>query len=489
MDCSVDSAGRITSSIGSGLAEGTYSLQLVWVKNWMRPYVKGGGFANPDHSSRSDCFTLTRKDMLFTITNQSSEAEVMTGSTALFRFRTSAASYGYDGLSAWEVAVMRGTTTLPEDEWVANLSEMNARFSVIRTEWDNDVQGSQRGIKQRAGDAISSMQSVESSVEAAESSRVSAESSRVSAEAVRSSYEAARVSAEAQRASTASSDHSTAALDHSTASSDHSTASLDHSIAVQDHANLGARVSALEADAVRSVEQSLTDAQKRQARSNIGAQSVLVFDSAPTEGSMNPVTSGGLKARFDEIESHIFPLTVSLSVESNLLEYTGVSVSDIVYWSVARSGASVAPDTLNLKVNGSTVWSVPYSSGSYSASLNTLGSVPISISVTKGSLSASKSVSVEMVKRMYFGFSGDSITDPTSLVPQQLKSSPAGSYTLTNPAQGKFLWLCVGGNKAIARVTSSGFEVPMSSFVEVGGYRCYRSSSPLAAGPMSFTVQ
>lgn len=49
-------------------------------------------------------------------------------------------------------------------------------------------------------------------------------------------------------------------------------------------------------DVVKYTAQSLTDAQKTQARQNIGAGGVLTLDAAPTADSSNPVTSAGIHA-------------------------------------------------------------------------------------------------------------------------------------------------------------------------------------------------
>ena len=51
--------------------------------------------------------------------------------------------------------------------------------------------------------------------------------------------------------------------------------------------------------AVRFESQSLTTAQKEQARTNIGAQATLTFDNTPTASSTNPVTSDGIKTALD----------------------------------------------------------------------------------------------------------------------------------------------------------------------------------------------
>ena len=52
-------------------------------------------------------------------------------------------------------------------------------------------------------------------------------------------------------------------------------------------------------DVVKYTAQSLTDAQKTQARQNIGAGETLIFDATPTANSNNPVTSNGIKTALD----------------------------------------------------------------------------------------------------------------------------------------------------------------------------------------------
>lgn len=54
-----------------------------------------------------------------------------------------------------------------------------------------------------------------------------------------------------------------------------------------------------------TVEQTFTEEQKAMARENIGAQAQLTFDSTPTQGSENPVTSGGVFAAEKAIEDDV----------------------------------------------------------------------------------------------------------------------------------------------------------------------------------------
>ena len=99
---------------------------------------------------------------------------------------------------------------------------------------------------------------------------------------------------------------------------------------------------------------------------------------------------------------------------------------------------------------------------------------------------------ITFVKAMYFGFAGSSISSFDDLAKQGLKTSPAGSYTLTNMANN-YMWLCVPDNMTIKKVTMSGFDVPMDAPVELtdntyGVYNCYRSSNALVDGTYNIVI-
>ena len=58
--------------------------------------------------------------------------------------------------------------------------------------------------------------------------------------------------------------------------------------------------------------QSLSDSEKAQVRTNIGAQEVLTFDTEPVEGSTNPITSGGVYDALQIILDAEYPRAVAL---------------------------------------------------------------------------------------------------------------------------------------------------------------------------------
>ena len=155
---------------------------------------------------------------------------------------------------------------------------------------------------------------------------------------------------------------------------------------------------------------------------------------------------------------------------------------------MTRQGESTIIDSMSLKQDSETIASGTSASGMQSASLNKLGVTAFLLTASKDTLSASKTLNVEMVRKMYFGFADDDLADPTTLTAQTLKSSPVGTYTMSNITAGKYLWLCVGTNKTINGVTSGGFEVQMEDAETIGNYKCYRSSEALAAGSITFTI-
>ena len=95
--------------------EGVYSVELVWWKNGETMHARD--------------VQRTRVDNLFCLTTNQFEAD-SEQAPVLLRLNTVAHAYGYDGLSAYEIACLRGTvggtgegTWLSEKEWVQIRSE------------------------------------------------------------------------------------------------------------------------------------------------------------------------------------------------------------------------------------------------------------------------------------------------------------------------------------------------------------------------------
>lgn len=72
-----------------------------------------------------------------------------------------------------------------------------------------------------------------------------------------------------------------------------------------------------------------------------------------------------------------------------------------------------------------------------------------------------------------------------------IKTSPAGTYTIGLEEAG-YIWMCVPLEMAVSKVTSSGFDVPVTEYrkpdLNNNVYRCYRSDNKLVAGNYTITI-
>lgn len=161
----------ITSTLPTGLPEGVYGLLAVWFKSACNPFEGGNDVSLPPLGRMS----RSQVDDLFGITAVSNEADYSESSAVNIEVRSMVATYGYDGLSAYEIAVISGQTALRQSEWVSNITELNERLSEI--------------------------ENAETLRQTAEDSRSSEEGKRVSSEIVRQQNENARQAAEKKRTS------------------------------------------------------------------------------------------------------------------------------------------------------------------------------------------------------------------------------------------------------------------------------------------------
>lgn len=204
------------------------------------------------------------------------------------------------------------------------------------------------------------------------------------------------------------------------------------------------------------------------------------------DGDMTTVDS-----RLTELEKSQFPLTVATTLSSTLLEYTGVAQTVVVSYNVKRKGVPVVPESLKAMIDAVVVSLTAASSGSYNATVNKDGSTSIAIQAVKDGMTATETKTVQMVRAMYFGFSlyaAAASVDKVSLVKQAIKTSPGGTYTLTNSTDGCYLWLCVPDNMTINKVTLNGFDVPMETAVTIEKYKYYRSSNRLTNKDYTFVI-
>lgn len=201
------------------------------------------------------------------------------------------------------------------------------------------------------------------------------------------------------------------------------------------------------------------------------------------------------ESRLLALEQSEWPLSLELSINPILIEFTGSEKDTSVAWKIMRKGVGVTPTVLTFRQDGVALSAELVANGSISTKVNKLGDTVFEIAVEAEGMKKSTSKKLTMVLPVYMGFAGASdaagltITGLSKYAPL---TSPAGTYKIKNNADGIYLWLCVPDTMTINKVTSSGFTVPMREVqtgqTELGGYKCYRSSNAIVAGEYTYTI-
>lgn len=162
------------------------------------------------------------------------------------------------------------------------------------------------------------------------------------------------------------------------------------------------------------------------------------------------------------------------------------------------AGDPITPDTLTLKMNNKVLSNTPVNDLSSIKDVLTTSQdrITYSISITAHNVTRNASAVVSTYYPCYFGHTAKIVitsADVLGFSKQSVKPSPNGTYSMSEINQGDYVWLCVPSNFSINMVTSSGFSVPMEAAISVpvdgkGSYKCYRTSSSLAAGTFNFVI-
>lgn len=204
---------------------------------------------------------------------------------------------------------------------------------------------------------------------------------------------------------------------------------------------------------------------------------------------------GKLEAGLNFVQNVLFKNYTSVALTSNtsLFEF-GVNTKPVLTIDIKFDGAVIEPDTLSLKKNNSEVLTNK-SAKSYTDEEGVTDTVTYKLDITYKGISNSTSVVVKAVRAMYMGGSQKAADltqdDIKALNKQALKDSIEGDYSF-EVVQNDYAWLCVPKDFSINKMTSSGIDVPLEVpvTVQVDGYeyKCYRTSSALAAGSMDVTI-
>ena len=218
--------------------------------------------------------------------------------------------------------------------------------------------------------------------------------------------------------------------------------------------------------------QGLEDAQKTQARENIGAAS---------------------QKDVDDINQILFTQYTALSMSRTpALFEKGIETEVTLNWSTKFNNQEIEPDSLEVK-KGNEVLTSDKTLKTIKDSVTNTQAYSMT-AVIKG-ITKTASVTVNAYYPMYFGASAKNAlesADILAMTKQPIKSSPAGNATVEVGAN-EYLWLCVPSTMSVNSVKSGGFDVPMAAPVTVavdgkGDYKCYRSASPFAEGTFNGVI-
>lgn len=195
-------------------------------------------------------------------------------------------------------------------------------------------------------------------------------------------------------------------------------------------------------------------------------------------------------ARLLALEQSEWPLQLTLTATPELLEYTGEAQTVTLGWTVKRRDANVTPTALSLRVGGQAM-QVIEGAKTATISVNAEGNTSITLHVEAEGMTDETTKTVTMIRAMYFGFAAAETAADLNIQStgkQPIKTTPNGSYILSNAEGGNYLWLCVPDTMNISKVTSGGFDVPMEAAETKEGYKCYRSSNAIVAGTYNYQI-
>lgn len=261
-------------------------------------------------------------------------------------------------------------------------------------------------------------------------------------------------------------------------------------------AEVQARAAAIEAEA-QARDTAISDEATARSEADKALQTAMDENVTELKGNVTELKGADTEheSRLLALEQSEWPLSLELSINPILIEFTGSEKDTTVAWKIMRKGVGVTPTVLTFKQDGVALSAELVANGSIGTKVNKLGDTVFEIAVEAEGMKKSASKKLTMVLPVYMGFAGASdaaglaITGLSKYAPL---TSPAGTYKIKNNADGIYLWLCVPDTMTINKVTSSGFTVPMREVqtgqTELGGYKCYRSSNAIVAGEYTYTI-
>lgn len=185
------------------------------------------------------------------------------------------------------------------------------------------------------------------------------------------------------------------------------------------------------------------------------------------------------ESRLLALEQSEWPLSLELSINPILIEFTGSEKDASVSWKIMRKGVVVTPTELTFKQNGVALAAGLTASGSINAKVNKLGDTVFEIVVTADGMKGSTSKKLTMVLPVYCGFGtseSDVAVDENKLSP---RTSASGTYSKTSKKDDvNFIILVPKTLPGLSSFTMGGAPfVMITSSVVVNGHDYYMYKS------------
>lgn len=185
------------------------------------------------------------------------------------------------------------------------------------------------------------------------------------------------------------------------------------------------------------------------------------------------------ESRLLALEQSEWPLSLELSINPILIEFTGSEKDASVSWKIMRKGVVVTPTELTFKQNGVALAAGLTASGSINAKVNKLGDTVFEIVVTADGMKGSTSKKLTMVLPVYCGFGtseSDVAVDENKLSP---RTSAIGTYSKTSKKDDvNFIILVPKTLPGLSSFTMGGAPfVMITSSVVVNGHDYYMYKS------------
>lgn len=185
------------------------------------------------------------------------------------------------------------------------------------------------------------------------------------------------------------------------------------------------------------------------------------------------------ESRLLALEQSEWPLSLELSINPILIEFTGNEKDTTVAWKIMRKGVGVTPTVLTFKQDGVALSAELSANGSINAKVNKLGDTVFEIVVTADGMKGSTSKKLTMVLPVYCGFGtseSDVAVDENKLSP---RTSASGTYSKTSKKDDvNFIILVPKTLPGLSSFTMGGAPfVMITSSVVVNGHDYYMYKS------------